>query len=336
MEPRGMTAMASPEARAVAPLLEARLLKKYFPVKRSAFARNEWLKAVDGVDFSVGRDRVFSLVGESGCGKSTVARLVLRLMEPTSGRVAFRGRDVFGLNRNELRGFRRSVQIIFQDPFASLNPRRTVLDTIAEPLRIHGLAQGERLREKVAELLGKVGLEDVMNRYPHEFSGGQRQRICIARALAVSPEIIIADEPLSALDVSIQAQILNLLVRLKEETGISFLFISHDLRVVEYLSDEVAVMYLGKIVEQATSEELFREPRHPYTEILLSSAPRTSPGKEKRLVPGGEVPSPLDIPAGCPFHPRCPRRFEPCDRVAPALASESGRPVACHLFNSYR
>jgi len=331
-----MTDTAAPATPALAPLLEARGLRKYFPVKRSAFARNEWLKAVDGVDFSVGRDSVFSLVGESGCGKSTVARLVLRLMEPTSGRVAFRGRDVFGLDREELKGFRRSVQIIFQDPFASLNPRRTVFDTVAEPLMIHGMAQGSELGDRVAELLGKVGLRDVMNRYPHEFSGGQRQRICIARALAVSPEVIVADEPLSALDVSIQAQILNLLVRLKDETGISFLFISHDLRVVEYLSDEVAVMYLGRVVEQAPSTELFREPRHPYTEILLASAPRTLPGKEKRLVPGGEVPSPLDIPEGCPFHPRCPRRFEPCARVVPALASESGRPVACHLFNSYR
>jgi oligopeptide/dipeptide ABC transporter ATP-binding protein len=228
------------------------------------------------------------------------------------------------------------VQIIFQDPFASLNPRRTVFDTLAEPLKIHGLGQGGELKDRVVELLRKVGLHDVLGRYPHEFSGGQRQRICIARALAVSPEIIVADEPLSALDVSIQAQIMNLLIKLKEESSLSFLFISHDLRVVEYLSDEVAVMYLGRIVEQGAAEEIFREPLHPYTALLLSSAPGLDPGAKKRHVPGGEVPSPLNMPPGCPFHPRCSRRFEPCDALVPELKGESGRPVACHLWNSYR
>jgi oligopeptide/dipeptide ABC transporter ATP-binding protein len=316
--------------------LDVRGLKKYFPVKRSATARQEWLRAVDDVSFSVERDKVFSIVGESGCGKSTIAKLVLRLMEPTSGDVDFKGRTIFDLKGEDLKTFRRSMQIIFQDPFASLNPRRTVFATLTEPLKIHGLAQGGELKDRVVELLRKVGLHDVLNRYPHEFSGGQRQRICIARALAVSPEVIVADEPLSALDVSIQAQIMNLLIRLKEESSLSFLFISHDLRVVEYLSDEVAVMYLGKIVEQGPAEEMFRAPLHPYTVLLLSSAPGLDPGAKKKHVPGGEVPSPLNMPPGCPFHPRCPKRFEPCDVLVPELKSEQGRPVACHLWNSYR
>jgi oligopeptide/dipeptide ABC transporter ATP-binding protein len=316
-------------------LLEAMQLRKYFPVKKGPLGGHEVLKAVDGVDFALEKDRVLSLVGESGCGKSTVARLLLRLVEPTSGEVDFKGQNVSSLSGEGLRAFRRSVQIIFQDPFASLNPRRNVFDTVSEPMKIHGLARGQELRKKVAELLGKVGLPDVQSRYPHEFSGGQRQRICIARALSVSPEVIVADEPLSALDVSIQAQILNLLQDLRRQTKISFVFISHDLRVVQYLSDEVAVMYLGKIVERAPAEELFGEPRHPYTAILLASAPGLEPGAERKAILRGEVPSPIDIPEGCPFHPRCPRRFEPCDRVVPQLKGESGRPVACHLWNSY-
>ncbi|MEJ2183003.1 MAG: ATP-binding cassette domain-containing protein [Nitrospirota bacterium] len=318
------------------PLLEVRGLAKHFPFRRGAFARREHLRAVDGVSFTLGRDRVFSLVGESGCGKSTVARLVLRLLEPTGGEVLFKGRNISALHGEELKRFRRGAQIIFQDPFASLNPRRTVFDTVAEPMRIHALAPPEELRDRVTALLEKVGLQDVMDRYPHEFSGGQRQRICIARALAVSPELIVADEPLSALDVSIQAQIMNLLMDLRRESGISYLFISHDLHVVEYLSDEVAVMYLGKIVEQAPADELFREPRHPYTVVLLSSAPSLKPTGREKVILTGEVPSPLNVPPGCPFHPRCPRRFEPCDRVVPRLAAESGRPVACHLWNTPR
>ncbi len=323
------------EGKAPTALLDVRGLAKHFPVKRSALSRQEWLRAVDEVDFSVERDRVFSLVGESGCGKSTVARLVLRLLGPTSGEVDFKGRNVFAMDREEVKAFRRSAQIIFQDPFASLNPRRTVFETLAEPLKIHGLAAGPELKDRVTELLLRVGLRDVLHRYPHEFSGGQRQRICIARALAVSPELIVADEPLSALDVSVQAQIMNLLLKLKEETGISYLFISHDLRVVEYLSDEVAVMYLGKIIERGPAEDLFREPLHPYTVMLLSSAPVIAPGGKRRAVAGGEIPSPLDIPPGCPFHPRCARRFEPCDKIVPELKAESGRPVACHLSNGY-
>jgi len=317
------------------PIIEARGLTKHFPVKAGPFARAERLRAVDGVDFAVGENTVFALVGESGCGKSTVARLLVKLMEPTSGQVLFRGQDVAKLAGEGLKAFRRSVQIIFQDPFASLNPRRNVLDTLSEPMKIHGLARPEDYEIRVIELLAKVGMGDVLGRYPHEFSGGQRQRICIARALAVSPEVIVADEPLSALDVSIQAQILNLLRALREDSGISFVFISHDLRVVEYFSDEVAVMYLGKIVERAPSEELFKEPRHPYTEVLLASAPGLEPGKKRGAALGGEVPSPIHIPPGCPFHPRCPRRFEPCDKVVPRLESASGRPVACHLWNPY-
>jgi len=320
-------------------LLKVRDLKKHFPVKKGVFARHESLKAVDGVSLEVGENRVFGIVGESGSGKSTLARVILALTEPTSGDVLFQDRDVFSLDKSELKNFRRSVQIIFQDPFASLNPRRTVYDAIAEPLIIHHLAGKKELKEKVLSLLGEVGLgPEVLSRYPHEFSGGQRQRICIARALAVSPRLIIADEPLSALDVSIQAQILNILKELKDRTRISFIFISHDLRVVEYFSDEVAVMYLGKIVEQAGAEDLFREPLHPYTVGLFASAPALKPGKSAREVPRGDVPSPIDIPPGCPFHTRCPRRFSPCDNIVPPfMASEKskGRLVACHLWNPY-
>ena len=314
-------------------LIEVKKLKKHFHVKRGTLARHEWLRAVNGIDFEVKRNRVFSIVGESGCGKSTVAKLLLRLIEPTSGNVLFRGDDVFDLKGERLRAFRRSVQIIFQDPFASLNPRRTVYQTVSEPIKIHGLASGQKLKEKVVELLSSVGLEDVLNRYPHEFSGGQKQRICIARALAVSPEVIIADEPLSALDVSIQAQIMNLMMKIKEQSGISYIFISHDLRVVEYLSDEVAVMYLGCIVEQAKAEDLFAEPRHPYTKVLLESAPNLKPGAAKKPLMEGEVPSPVNMPPGCTFHPRCPRRFEPCDKIVPQLLAQNGRAVACHLWD---
>jgi oligopeptide/dipeptide ABC transporter ATP-binding protein len=319
---------------ASAPILEARGLKKYFPVKRASMARREWLRAVDGVDFPVESDRVFSLVGESGCGKSTVARLLLRLAEPTGGEVLFKGRDVFSLGGAGLREFRKSVQIVFQDPFASLNPRRNVYQTLSEPMKILGVANRSELRDRVVELLGKVGLHDVLGRYPHEFSGGQRQRICIARALAVSPEIIVADEPLSALDVSVQAQILNLLMELKEETGMSYVFISHDLRVVEYLSDVVAVMYLGRIVEQAPAEDLFRDPKHPYTVLLLSSAPGMTPGARRRPAPGGEVPGAIDVPPGCPFHPRCPSVMEECRTLPPILRDVGGRAVACHLYET--
>jgi oligopeptide/dipeptide ABC transporter ATP-binding protein len=324
-------------------ILKVNSLRKYFPVKKGLTTKTMLVKAVDRVDFSVDEDKIFALVGESGCGKSTVARLVLGLIPPTSGEVLFRGMNIFGLNSDAMKSFRKSVQIIFQDPFASLNPRKNIMDTVSEPLKIHKIVGKDRLKDKVIELLNKVGLgSDLINRYPHELSGGQRQRVCIARALAVSPNVIVADEPLSALDVSIQAQILNLLQELKREYRLSFLFISHDLKVVHYFSDTIGVMYLGKIVEHAQTEELFREPFHPYTEVLLSSAPviptsdfvhYESHAKhiESRIV-RGEVPSPIDIPPGCPFHPRCPKRFEPCDKTIPELIEARGRLVSCHLF----
>lgn len=320
-------------------LLRAGSLKKYFEVRNAFASGRGTLKAVDGVDFSIHDDGIFALVGESGCGKSTVARLVLRLLEPTSGSVLFKGKNIFALKGPEMKAFRKSVQIIFQDPFASLNPRRTVYDTISEPLVIHKLMAGPKMKDAVVEIIGQVGLgAETLDRYPHEFSGGQRQRICIARALAVSPELIVADEPLSALDVSIQAQIINLLADLKKKTKISFLFISHDLRVVQYFSDEVGVMYLGKIVEQAKTEELFGKPLHPYSEVLLASAPKIMPKDSKateRVILKGEVPSPIHIPPGCPFHPRCPKRFEPCDRIVPEFQESHGRLVSCHLWNPY-
>jgi len=308
-------------------------LKKYFPVKRKAFAKHEWLKAVDDINFSIKDGAVFALVGESGSGKSTVARLVLKLIQPTSGKIVFRGKNIGELKGDSLREFRKSVQIIFQDPFSSLNPRMTVLDTISEPLKIHKVVKRSELKDKVVSLLRSVGLQtDVLNRYPHEFSGGQKQRICIARALAVSPEVIVADEPLSALDVSIQAQILNILQELKRQSSISFLFISHELRVVQYFSDEVAVMYLGKIIEYSKVDELFSNPLHPYTIELLSSAPKIKSDGRKREILKGDVPSPIDIPPGCPFHPRCPKRFEPCDKEVPLLKDIQRRLVSCHLF----
>jgi peptide/nickel transport system ATP-binding protein/oligopeptide transport system ATP-binding protein len=319
-------------------ILKVESLTKHFAVKGPLGKGVGLLRAVDGIDFSISENRVFALVGESGCGKSTVARLVLRLIPPTGGAVLFKGKDTAPFRGDELKSFRKSVQIVFQDPFASLNPRRTVYDTVSEPLLIHRIVPRPQFREKTVEILGRVGLgPEVLNRYPHEFSGGQRQRICIARALAVSPELIVTDEPLSALDVSIQAQIINLLMDLKARANLSYLFISHDLRVVHYLSDEVAVMYLGKIVERGKTVELFGRPLHPYTEVLLASAPqiRVGAGRTKQAPLKGEVPSPINIPPGCPFHPRCPRRFEPCDRVVPQLLDGPGRPVSCHLWNPY-
>lgn len=330
--------MYSSKGAANMELLTVSSLKKSFEIK-GGIKGGRVLKAVDGIDFSIGEDKVFALVGESGCGKSTVARLVLRLITPTSGKILFQGKDIFGFDDDSLKMFRRSVQIIFQDPFASLNPRKTVFDTLSEPLKIHRIVEKKNMRGACEELLRKVGLgPDVINRYPHEFSGGQRQRICIARALAVKPRLIIADEPLSALDVSIQAQIINLLQDLKKETKIAFLFISHDLKVVHYFSDTVGVMYLGKIVEYAKTEDLFSEPLHPYTVILLASAPKISrqPSAISHQPDTGEVPSPIDIPSGCPFHTRCPKRFDPCDKIVPELKEAKGRLVACHLWNPWQ
>jgi peptide/nickel transport system ATP-binding protein len=319
-------------------LLKIDALRKYFEVGK-VFGARQTLRAVDCVNFSVFENNVVALVGESGCGKSTVARLILRLIKPSSGAVLFKGKDIAGLDRTGLKTFRKSEQIIFQDPFASLNPRRTVYDAVSEPLLIHKVVPRTSMKEKAVELLSSVGLgADALGRYPHEFSGGQRQRICIARALAVSPEVIVADEPLSALDVSIQAQIITLLMNLRKKTHISFLFISHDLRVVHYFSDTVGVMYLGKIVEYAKTDELFDTPLHPYTEVLLASAPQIaaeSRGRIRRVPLKGEVPSPIDIPPGCPFHPRCPKRFEPCDKIVPQLEENRARLVSCHLWNPY-
>lgn len=322
-------------------ILKVESLKKYFDVKARFGIAHKTLKAVDGISFSIKENSVFALVGESGCGKSTVARLILKLIPPTSGKIFFKEKGLNELRGDSLKGFRRSVQIIFQDPFASLNPRKTVFSTISEPLKIHKLYDKRDLRNVVISLLNKVGLDrDVLDRYPHEFSGGQRQRICIARALSVSPELIVADEPLSALDVSIQAQILNLLKEIKEQSRLSFLFISHDLNVVRYFSDNIAVMYLGRIVEASATDELFEKPLHPYTEMLLSSTPkiRIKSKRGSQFIDTGDIPSPLDIPQGCPFHPRCPKKFAPCDSIYPELREPSdgafaGRLVACHLWN---
>ncbi|MEE9139049.1 MAG: dipeptide ABC transporter ATP-binding protein [candidate division NC10 bacterium] len=316
------------------PLLEVKDLRKYFPVKRGIGERVV-LRAVDGVSFEIRRGETLGLVGESGCGKSTVARLILRLIEPTAGEVYFGKTSVFQTNKEELRQLRRKMQIVFQDPYSSLNPRMPVEEIVGEGLTIHGLAKGTEKKNRVAELLEMVGLgREHMGRYPHEFSGGQRQRIGIARALAVGPEFLIADEPVSALDVSIQAQVINLFEDLQTELGLTYLFIAHDLRVVKHISDRVAVMYLGQIVEIAEGDELYQNPLHPYTQALLSAIPVTDPQtKKQRIVVEGDPPSPIHIPSGCRFHPRCPKRFERCDQEAPVLREvSSGHWVSCHLY----
>jgi oligopeptide transport system ATP-binding protein len=290
--------------------------------------------AVDGVSFTVGVGETLGLVGESGCGKSTVARSILRLVEPTSGSIRINGRDITNLGKTELRPIRRSMQIIFQDPFASLNPRMTAGDIVGEPLSVHRMAAGREKRERVAELFEQVGLRpDQMRNYPHQFSGGQRQRICIARALSLGPSLIVCDEPVSALDVSIQAQVINLLIDLQRKHDFSYLFIAHDLAVVAHISHRVAVMYLGRIVELAEKSELFANPRHPYTQALLASVPVANP-KMKRLKPliDGDVPSPINPPSGCAFHTRCRYVMERCRIETPVLADTGARhQTACFL-----
>jgi oligopeptide/dipeptide ABC transporter ATP-binding protein len=315
-------------------LLELRGLRKAFRIGGGLLGGSQQLLAVDGVDLDVARGETIGLVGESGCGKSTLARLVLRLIEADAGEIVFAGAEVRALGRTDLRALRRHMQIIFQDPYASLNPRMTVGETIGEGLHIHNIAKGEAAAERVAELLTIVGLRpDHAQRYPHEFSGGQRQRIGIARALALEPDLIVADEPVSSLDVSIQAQILNLLLDLQERFGIAYLFISHDLRVVQHLADRVYVMYLGRIVELASSDALYKAPQHPYSEALLSAVPTTDPREgRRRIVLSGDVPSPIAPPPGCPFHPRCPRAIERCSVEVPALREVAvGHFSACHL-----
>ncbi|MFI5359301.1 MAG: ABC transporter ATP-binding protein [Halanaerobiales bacterium] len=318
-------------------LLEVKNLKKYFPVKAGILRKTvAYVKAVDGVSFHINEGETLGLVGESGCGKSTTGHTILRLLEATGGEVIFDGKDILSLNKREMREARKDMQIIFQDPYASLNPRMTIGEIIAEPLIIHKLARNkEERREKVAWLMESVGLAaDHMNRFPHEFSGGQRQRIGIARALAVNPRLIIADEPVSALDVSIQAQVINLLQDLQKKFSLTYLFIAHDLSVVKHISDRIGVMYLGKIVELADKDELFNNPLHPYTKALLSAIPIPDPEyKKERIILKGDVPNPVNPPQGCPFHPRCPMAKDICKQVAPELKDYgNGHFASCHLL----
>jgi len=316
-------------------LLEVKNLKKHFPIKGGILSKTiGYVYAVDDVSFILHRGETLGLVGESGCGKSTTGRTILRLIEPTAGAIEFEGQNITELDKGDMRALRREMQIIFQDPYASLNPRMTVGSIIGEPLEIHKIAKGAEKEDQVASLLQKVGLRaEDMRKYPHEFSGGQRQRIGIARALGLNPKLIVCDEPVSALDVSIQAQVINLLGDLQEEFGLSYLFIAHNLNVVEHISNRVAVMYLGKIVELASDEALYNNPQHPYTEALLSAVPISDPtAQKKRIILEGDVPSPINPPSGCHFHTRCPYKEKICEEIEPEFKDiGGGHWVACHL-----
>jgi oligopeptide/dipeptide ABC transporter ATP-binding protein len=312
-------------------LLEINEVTKYFPLGGSWFTKPKTIQAIRGVSLSIEPGETLGLVGESGCGKSTLARCVLKLLEPTSGSIKFEGRDILSIPENELRIARRHMQIVFQDPYSSLNPRRCVGDIVKEGLDIHKIGTKAERRDRVIQLLEAVGLKSShLMSYPHEFSGGQRQRIVIARALAVGPKFVVADEAVSALDVSIQAQILNLLLELQREMNLTYLFVSHNLHVVRHVSDRVAVMYLGRIVETATAAEIYENPKHPYTQALLSAALLPEPGQRRRQVPlGGDVPSPIDPPPGCAFRARCPVAMKECATEDPALRFEGTHGVAC-------
>ncbi len=318
-------------------LVEVKNLRKFFPVRTHFLSREKlFVQAVNNVSLTIKRGETLGLVGESGCGKSTLGRLILRLEEPTAGEIYFEGENILQFKAERLRQMRRQMQIIFQDPYSSLNPRKTVGSIIGEPLVIHKIGTKKEQEERVRYLMEVVGLRpEHINRYPHEFSGGQRQRIGIARALALNPKLIIADEPVSALDVSIQAQVLNLLEDLQDEFHLTYLFIAHDLSVVEHISDRVAVMHLGRIAELAKSGDLYSNPKHPYTQALLSANPIPDPTlARKRVILQGEVPSPINPPPGCNFHTRCPQRFEPCDKAVPELKEiEPDHWVACYLYN---
>ena len=316
-------------------LLKVSGLKKYFPITSGILSRvTNYVKAVDGVDLTVARGETVGLVGESGCGKTTLGKTIIKLHEPTEGEIIFEDRDITNLSASRMRPVRKRMQIVFQDPYGSLNPRMKVEDIVSEGLVIHGVSSSAERKEAVRETMRTVGLrEDALSRYPHEFSGGQRQRIAIARAIALRPDFIVCDEPISALDVSVQAQIINLFIELQEKFGLTYLFISHDLRVVKHISDRVAVMYLGKIIELAASKELYKNPLHPYTKILISSVPVADPTRKREAaVLKGDVPSPINPPSGCAFHPRCPIAVEKCSCEEPGLRDVGGgHMVACHL-----